>query len=151
MMNNYNIRFNPTRPDNVGRVRRPEIREKISNTLKEYHADPANKDKIEKAQQKRCTNLDQEKHREHNARINSDPKIVTKKLKNHKKWQESDAGKEAYLRGREKIRKAVKDPNGNVWPCAAAAVSTWFPEKSSERAVKTIRFLIKNKRGWEYV
>ena len=141
----------PVRPDNAERVQQPEIKEKISETLKEYHADPANKNKLEKAQQKRYANMDWEKHKEHNSRINSDSEIVAKKLENHKKWQESNAGKEAYSRGREKIRKAIRDPNNKVWLSAQEAGPVWFPEKSMERAVKTIRFLISKKQGWEYV
>jgi hypothetical protein len=142
------------RPDNAERVQKPEIKEKISETLKEFHADPNNKEKLEKAQEKRHASMDWEKHREHNARINSDPDIVAKKLANHKQWQNSEPGKMAYFQGRAKIRKPLIDDQGREWASAQEAAPVCFPDKTLERAVKTIRYLIKNNlnssSGWRY-
>jgi len=68
-----------------------------------------------------------------------------------KRWHESEKGREQYLAGRAKIRKAVIDPHGIQWPCAADAASTWFPDKTVERAVKTIRKMIADGKEWSYV
>lgn len=132
------------RPDNVARGK--DNAEKIAETMQAHHADPNGpysewKDGRPSMNRENITT----KH------LNADPAIVKKKIENSKKWNSSKEGKDAYLRGREKIRKAVKDPNGKIWDSAAIASKVWFPEKTVERAVKTIRFLIKQKRGWEYV
>jgi hypothetical protein len=138
------------RPDNANRVQQPQIKEKISNALKEYHADPSNKEKLVQAQEKRHSSMDWEEHRKHNARINSDLEIVAKRRANHRKWQESEEGKFAYLEGRKKICKAVEDPAGKTWNSVQDAAPIWFPEKTLERAVKTIRYLIAQNKGWKY-
>ena len=138
------------RPDNASRAQDPQIKEKKSNTLKAYHADPANKEKLTKAQEKRHSSMDWEEHQTHNARINSDLEIVAKRRANHKKWRESAEGKSAYLEGRQKIRKAVEDPAGKTWDSAQNAAPIWFPDKTLERAVKTIRYLIAHNTGWKY-
>jgi hypothetical protein len=138
------------RPDNASRAQDPQIKEKKSNTLKAYHADPINKETLARAQEKRHSSMDWEEHRKHNARINSDSEVVAKRRANHKKWQESEEGRSAFFEGRKKICKKVKDPNGKIWSSSQEAGLVWFPDKSLERAVKTIRFLIKHNRGWEY-
>lgn len=143
-MTNYNVPYYPNRPDNVERGK--DNAEKISNALKAYHADPSNKEKLAQAQEKRYASMDWEKHREHNACINSDPEIVAKRLTNHKKWRESKEGKSAYLEGRKKICKQVKDPNGKIWHSRKDAAAAWnIRPQAISKYVKTLN------SGWDYL
>ena len=134
----------PARPDNVARGK--DNAEKIAETMTALHQNP-------EGPYSEWKNGRPSMNRENitTEHLNTNPDIVKKKIENSKKWNSSEAGKEAYLRGREKIRKAIKDPNNKVWISAQEAALIWFPGKSLERAVKTIRFLISKKQGWEYV
>lgn len=152
-MDNFDIKFSPIRFDNAERVQRPEVKEKISETLKEFHADPANKDKLEKAQQKRYASMDWEKHREHNARINSDPEIVAKKITNHKQWQQSEKGRQAFLEGRKKVCSPVQDENGITYDSIKEAGQIRFPHPTRpEYGPRKVQKLLKDSNsGWKKI
>lgn len=132
------------RPDNVARGK--ENAEKISKAITALHQDPQGP--YSEWQIGRPTMNRENITTEH---LNQDPAIVKKKIENSKLWNSSAAGRAAYQRGREKLRRPVKDPQGQIWPSAQAAAGVWFPEKSLERAVKTIRYQIKHQLGWHYV
>ena len=97
--------------------------------------------------------MDWEKHREHNARINSDPEIVAKKLANHKKWQQSEEGKKAFLEGRKKVCSPVQDDEGNVWPSVKAAGQARFPHPTRpDFGPRKVQKLLKDPTsGWTKV
>jgi len=144
MMTNYNVPYYPNRPDNAERGKHNA--EKISNTLKTYHANPNNEERLKQAQEKRHASMDWEEHRKHNAHINSDPKIIAKRRANHKKWQESEEGKSAYLKGRKKICKTIQDPNGKIWPSRKDAAEAWdIRPQAISKYVKTPN------SGWDYL
>lgn len=178
-------------------------KKKISKALKEFHADPANKDKLEQAQQKRYASMDWEKHREHNARINSDPEIrkksretlrkkyqdpefvekvvkparekmknnpewrkanvehnarinsdpeiVAKKLANHKQWQQSEEGRHAFLEGRKKVCSPVQDENGMTYSSVKEAGQIRFPHPTrSDYGPRKVQKLLKDPNsGWK--
>lgn len=128
-----------------------ESKKKISKTLKEFHADPANKDKLEQAQQKRYASMDWEKHREHNAHINSDPEVISKRKANHKQWQQSEEGRKAYMEGRKKICISIQDDEGTIWSSIKAAGQARFPHPTRPAyGPRKVQKLLKDPNsGWK--
>lgn len=128
---------------------------KISNAMRENLNDPEkNNIRNEAAKRAGITKRNDSNYRSLVTEINrkkaQDPnfaKNVSDGIK--QKWANTVYLKKQLAKAKSQ-QKPVIDPNGKVWPSAEDAGLVWFPDKSKERATKTIRYNIQHNKGWKY-
>jgi len=141
-MENFNIRYQPTRPDNKERINQPAIKSKMACSIKDLHQDPNGpysewrsgrpsmaRENIVAANKSRDSKIQSENVR----------KGILKKLEDPVYLANREAGN-------KKKYKAIQDPNGKIWPSRKDAAASW------KIIPQTISKLVKKEgSGWKYV
>jgi hypothetical protein len=140
-MENFNIRYQPTRPDNKERINQPDIKSKMAHTIKCLHQDPNGPYtdwKDGRPSMSRENIIASNKSRDPTIQSENVRKGILKKL-------EDPAYIVAREEGNKKKYKSIQDPNGKIWPSRKDAAEAW------KMIPQTISKLVKKPNsGWKY-